>query len=687
MAISDFKVGGGQYALAYGEHVVAGILAGWDNSNTSAVKIKVLLGLGEWNQLKEVSYDGTIIDPANYTFHPGTASTGASDTVQGPDSRFPNSIYHNRIAYYTMTIPSGMGAEDRPDKMRVIAETLKVNTYNSSGVWQSYIYSTNPADVFADVVRRNSERLGLDFTSRMDWAAYAAARTRYATTISTDDRKRTPTGVVVSNVATGSLSSGVWYYKVVATGASGAISTPSDIVAVSSAASSKNNLSWTQVSDATGYRVYYSYNNPNTFNNYFDVSGGSTITFSHTTTSGASSGTPPTLPGGSWAVSVAEFQCHRAFTSSDILTGDALSAIMLDAASEWVMDGSKFRILLPNPTTISHTFNLTNTIAESFSFSKTPLRDRVNQITASFRNLDNQLKPEEQTPANDFTGQSRVGIVHADLPLGSMNTSQMRRITKWRLKDEYMKPRNATLVGTESSAHLLVGDLVNVVDRQAGVRDLYGGLANDGLIVHSHLLVSGSGSGTIRWGGGGIAPPKAHKSQPLKMTLSGAHGSSLLATVGLAANVTVSSTAELLTYVYIVPGFADPLVELGVIAVNSGGSSYAASYRIPGTSTAISATSVTFIKDIPPKGGWVPLRINLAAIGFSGQLSSVKFYTKGGDVTTYFSGVTYFDNSGRTYKVDEIEDRDSNSAGEREFKLKESYSSPYDVNDAVVTLI
>lgn len=684
MAITDFQVGEGHYALAYGEHIVSGILAGYDNTNPTLVKIKVLLGLGEWNALREVSYDGTIIDPTNYTFHRGTLSTGATDPVQGVDDLFPNSIFHSRIAYYSATLPNGLGAEERPDKMRVIAETLKVPYYNSSGTQLGTIYSPNPADVFADVVRRNCLRLKLNFTDHMDWPAYAAARAFYGTTIAVDDGKYTPRNVTIkSRSITGNLPAGTWYYKVASIGEGSNQSVTSPVVAVqTSGTTSKNTVSWDTVPGAAGYRVYYSYNNPTSFTSYFTVSG--TPTFNHTTTTGAISGIPVTLPTGEWAKAEAEFQTHRAFTQKEVVTGDALSAIMFDAASEWVRDGKKYRILLPNRTSISHTLTVANTTDDGIEYAKVPPRERINRVTGTFRNRDNNWKPESQSPANNLTLQNQVGVVEEEVNLGVMSTSQVRRITNWRLREEHLKSRKFSISSQMDSEHLLVGDFVNVVDRQAGVRAMHGALESvKGSFATSSETNMSGGTWSL------IEASPTGKSRPLVLDVPRGSYGSRYANITLGTPVPVNGSNWYIRF-YVKVGGKTGLItptsgidEITVGLRNTSGQYFTASFRRPQNTSMVNYGTVSIVGEAPSRGQWVPMLINAADIGWSGSAIEFVEYQILGSGNVSFSEMTYYDATPRAYKVIEIEDGDSDSPGNRMLTLKEAnLDTPYRATDA-----
>jgi hypothetical protein len=373
---------------------------------------------------------------------------------------------------------------------------------------------------------------------------------------------------------------------------------------------------------------------------------------------------------------------HRAFTSTDVLTGDALTAITNDAASKWVRDGKKYRILLPNPTTINHTLTIDNTASDSFDYSKVPLRQRVNQVTASFRNLDNKMKPDEQSPANEFAWQSKVGIVTEQLPLGSMSVSQMRRITRWRFKDSHKLPRNLIVPAQLDAEHLLVGDLVNVVDRQAGQRvDVLSTIAtSDDLLICTF-------PGWCKWD---TEPTPRGKSAALFVERV---NSGVTAQVDLPAltDFPVDSYAS-----FYVKAEANTVTQEVFVGVETGaGDIYYASYRLPQYASAVGVTSR--VDNPPPAGAWVPMRFTPADIGYPTGEQIVRVYfgghntgssatstgpsSSGGNVLR-FSELQIISTAPRTYQVTDIEDGDSETSGDRVLTLKEFYLNAYDVQDA-----
>jgi len=657
--LETFQVGEGHYALAYGKHIVKGILAGLNQTDPNNVKIKILMGLGEWDAIEELTYEGAIISPSNFTFHPGTASTGKTDPLQGEDTRFPSGIYHHRIAYYSATLPDGLGSDGTPDAQRAIARCLKINNYDASGNLVSYGYSVNPADVFADLVRRNAERLGYDFASAMDWQAYHDARVYYAQTFAVDDGKYTPKEIQITRGSTGSLSAGFRYYRVSALKNSPASeSAASAVKLVDTLASGANTITWKSVDGADKYRVYFG-SSPSSLSSYFETT---STAFTHSTDTGASSGTPLDLPSGDWSVSAPRFESHRAFTTTDILTADALTAVMFDAASEWTMDGGKFRIITPETRTAQHRFTVDNTLPGSFSYWKIPPRERVNQVSTVFRQLDDWMKPGEDSPANDFEAQSKFGIIEEQLVLGSKRRNEQRRIAFWRLADMHQRPRRVRLVGDLSSQHLLTTDVVTVADRQAGVRE-----QSTMRIFSSLSAVSGLAPGAVEWV---LEDPHPHgSSASLKVTATASNASF---SANFSAPVVLTDDSIFETSI-----FVDPENVPTEIAFEFGSdkSVVSASLRVPQIVSQATG-DVMRIGVVPPAGAWIPVKFALKDIGLSSgdEIGEITGRVIGGIAA--FTEMFVREEAGRDYKIVEIED----SGDEATFTLYEYNPNAYSDN-------
>ena len=172
---------GATLAVAYGQHVVAGNLVEYNYSSgpPPALKFITALGEGPWNGVVEAYYAGQTLTASGssttpgYKFHPGTFSTGTGDANQGTPQFFPTSPTYSGTAYVEVLLDSLQSVEERPDKFRGIFECLKVANYNSSGtVTDSGSYSTNPARVAADLLKRAGLLTRIDWPSWVVWRDY-----------------------------------------------------------------------------------------------------------------------------------------------------------------------------------------------------------------------------------------------------------------------------------------------------------------------------------------------------------------------------------------------------------------------------------------------------------------------------------------------------------------------------------
>ena len=189
-------------AIAYGQHVVAGNLVKYEYSSTPKAEMKFISALGEgvWEGVvdfggspppqPEVYFGGdrlveaTTATTPGFKFHPGTLSSGASDAVQGTPLFFPADpkLTYSGTAYIEILLNEADSVEQRVDKFRGIFKCKKVDDYNSSGVVVAGgpTYSTNPARVAADLLKRVGK------LSLVDWPSWVAWRDYCDTTITYD---------------------------------------------------------------------------------------------------------------------------------------------------------------------------------------------------------------------------------------------------------------------------------------------------------------------------------------------------------------------------------------------------------------------------------------------------------------------------------------------------------------------
>lgn len=181
MAISDLDNKTARLAIAHGRHPVG--------SQDKLVKHDVTMvgteqqvtlqqagGRGPWDACEALYYDGMEIGSSDYTFHAG----GESDA---PDAFFPSDAPHPGASYVNVRLPSGMAADDRPEKLVGIYRTLKTADYDelgrqldsggnlvpaSANPLDHFFYMPNPANVTADYMLRWFGRPA----TRINWQAW-----------------------------------------------------------------------------------------------------------------------------------------------------------------------------------------------------------------------------------------------------------------------------------------------------------------------------------------------------------------------------------------------------------------------------------------------------------------------------------------------------------------------------------
>lgn len=183
----DIKNLQGTYAYATGRHVVAGhiIQKVTEGTGESArTKVLIILGEGEWDGIEALYYNGQLIAPQDYHFHPGNlvdpdSTDSAHAGAQGVDSWNEGGLNYSGSAYVIVNLPAGVTSEDDLTKVKAICRCLKVYDFDDHGNVIGYGYSTNPARVFADLLRRrNVVRIvnGVDVRQRVNWRSWTTWR-------------------------------------------------------------------------------------------------------------------------------------------------------------------------------------------------------------------------------------------------------------------------------------------------------------------------------------------------------------------------------------------------------------------------------------------------------------------------------------------------------------------------------
>jgi hypothetical protein len=178
-------------AIAYGQHVVSGNLVRFEKTDGPPPGIKFINALGEgvWQgplNGDDVYYGGERIPPATnstsvgFKFHPGTLSTGPSDSEQGTPLYFPSDPPYSGTAYVEVFFDD---PEQRVDKFRGVFQCKVIADYDSDGdETDPGSYSTNPARVAADILKRSGKLNLVDWPSWTAWRDYCDDLISYAGT-------------------------------------------------------------------------------------------------------------------------------------------------------------------------------------------------------------------------------------------------------------------------------------------------------------------------------------------------------------------------------------------------------------------------------------------------------------------------------------------------------------------------
>jgi hypothetical protein len=143
------------------------------------------------------------------------------------------------------------------------------------------------------------------------------------------------------------------------------------------------------------------------------------------------------------------------------------------AGAIWQDDGKTLRFITPELTPAVHSFDMSNIVRDTFSFSGIDLRDRPNRLQAKFRNLDDPYLLEVSTQTDRTDLQERAGIIDPGVQTWpAMTYSQAQRLLErqMRLASDYNV--TAQFRGQGNSLHVLPGDYVTVTHPIAQWQDV-----------------------------------------------------------------------------------------------------------------------------------------------------------------------------------------------------------------------
>jgi hypothetical protein len=163
---------------------------------------------------------------------------------------------------------------------------------------------------------------------------------------------------------------------------------------------------------------------------------------------------------GSGDQQIPRFEAHIAFTERIILA-DALDRICSMAGAWWQDDGEKLIFLPPTDRSPIHHFNESNMLSAPTIIPR-DLRERPNRFIARFRDYDDEFLGEVTVEVRREDLIRKVGEITTERNFSNMRQSQAQRLLERQARLECDNPISCTLVGDETSIHVLPGDFVTV---------------------------------------------------------------------------------------------------------------------------------------------------------------------------------------------------------------------------------
>lgn len=162
---------------------------------------------------------------------------------------------------------------------------------------------------------------------------------------------------------------------------------------------------------------------------------------------------------GTTTVSIPRFEAHVVFTQ-DLILADALDQICATAGAFWQDDGEKIIFLPPTERDPVHHFTESN--SSNFRIEPRDLRDRPNYLITEYRDFDDTFLGLASTEVRRDSLIARTGEIKSNRAMPPMRKSQADRLTERMARLEADNPNIVSLVGNETSIHVLPGDFVTV---------------------------------------------------------------------------------------------------------------------------------------------------------------------------------------------------------------------------------
>lgn len=164
---------------------------------------------------------------------------------------------------------------------------------------------------------------------------------------------------------------------------------------------------------------------------------------------------------GTTTVDIPRFECHIVFTQ-DLILADALDQICATAGTRWQDDGERIVFVPPLENAPIHHFDESNIITGSLRIEPRDLRERPNYFITEFRDYGDPFLGLSSVDVRRDALIKRVGEIKSARAMPPMHKSQADRLTERMARLEADNPNICSLVGDETSIHVIPGDFVTV---------------------------------------------------------------------------------------------------------------------------------------------------------------------------------------------------------------------------------
>jgi hypothetical protein len=170
---------------------------------------------------------------------------------------------------------------------------------------------------------------------------------------------------------------------------------------------------------------------------------------------------------GTSTININRFDSNAVFTTGKTLA-EALDEICATSGAHWQDDGEQIIFLPPSERDPVHHFDESNIKDGSLRIQPRDLRERPNYLVLEFRDFDDAFMGQTSVEVRRDALIKQVGEIKSVRALPPMRKSQADRLLERMARLEADNPVIASLIGDETSIHVLPGDFVTISHALSG---------------------------------------------------------------------------------------------------------------------------------------------------------------------------------------------------------------------------